>query len=285
MIPSLVPRSSLVNAIAMNASISQLSQIAGPALAGVLIATVDLGPAYAVNAALFAGAMLAIFAIRTSPVRPAITDNPWTSFVEGLGFVRRQPVILSLLAVDLSESILGSYRALLPVVADLLGVREIGYGLLSAAPGIGSVMGAAVMLSLGDVRYKGLYTIFGVLSYCVALAVLGLAPWFPLALMAAAMLGVGNSVQMIPRNTVILAIPPDVLRGRVEAFRSMVTGGGPPLGFMLSGALAASLGVPLALTLGAAGCAVVVGCIGLFHRALRDPDLGSMSPEEPSESP
>ncbi len=285
LIPSLIPRSSLVNAIAMNASISQVAQIAGPALAGVLIATLDLGSGYAVNALLYAGAMFAILSIQATSTRPVSTESPWRSFTDGLAFVRRKPVILSLLAIDLGESILGSYRALLPVIADLLGVREIGYGLLSAAPGLGSVVGAAVMLSLGDVRYKGLYTVFGVLGYCVALAVLALAPWFVLALVGATLLGVCNSIQMIPRNTVILALPPDAMRGRVEAFRSMVTGGGPPLGYTLSGALAATFGVPLALTMGAAACALLVGGIGLKHRELRERDLGAISAEEEPAAP
>lgn len=280
LIPSLIPRASLVNAIALNASIAQISLIVGPAAAGVLIAVLDLESAYFVNAALFVVAMVAIFTIRAPAPRTVSGEPPWKSFVEGLTFVRGKPAIISLLAIDLGESILGSYRALLPVVADLLGAGEIGYGLLSAAPGVGSLVGAAVILSLGDMRYKGIYTVFGVLGYAAALALLALAPWFPLALFAAAMLGVGNSVQMIPRNTVILALPPDALRGRVEAFRTMITGGGPPLGYMLSGALAASLGVPLALTLGAAACAIFVGGIGLTRRELHDPDLGAPSEEE-----
>lgn len=94
------------------------------------------------------------------------------------------------------------------------------------------------------------------------------------------LLGVTNAVQMIPRNTIILAISPDALRGRVEAFRSMLTGGGPPLGFTFSGGMAAVLGVPFALTVGAIACAVLVAGVGATRRELRDPDLGAIA-EEP----
>jgi MFS family permease len=186
-------------------------------------------------------------------------------------------VIVSLLALDMGETIFGSYRALLPIFAELTGTGEIGYGLLSAAPGVGSLGGAALILALGDMRYKGLYTVFGVLGYCVALAMLALSPWFALTLVAAALLGTTNSIQMIPRNTVILAISPDSLRGRVEAFRSMLAGGGPPLGYTLSGALASAIGPATALVAGAATCAVFVAGIGLWRRELHEPYLGSMS--------
>ena len=161
-----------------------------------------------------------------------------------------------------------------------------GYGVLSAAPGVGSVFGSAVMLALGDMRYKGLYAVGGVLSYAAALVLLALSPWFALSLVAAVLLGATDSVQMIPRNSVILAISPDALRGRVEAFRSMLSGGGPPLGYSLSGGLAAALGPALALVLGATACALLVAGVFARDRELRDPLLGSLREEdEPASTP
>jgi MFS family permease len=277
LIPSLIPQGRLVNAVALNATIGQVSQIIGPAIGGVAIATLDLGPTYLINGVAYLASMAVITGIRTPSTPDATTDSPWRSFLDGLTFVRSKPVIVSLLALDMGETIFGSYRALLPIFSEMLGAGATGYGLLSAAPGVGSLAGAATILALGDMRYKGLYTIFGVLGYCVALAMLALSPWFWLTLVAAALLGTTNSVQMIPRNTVILAISPDTLRGRVEAFRSMLAGGGPPLGYTLSGALAAAIGPAAAVVWGAAACAVFVGGIGLWRRELRDPYLGSMT--------
>src|SRR5688572_16102629 len=222
LIPSLIPQGRLVNAVALNATIGQVSQIIGPAIAGVAIATLDLGPTYLINGVAYLASMAVITGIRTPSTPEATTDSPWRSFLDGLMFVRSKPVIVSLLALDMGETIFGSYRALLPIFSEMLGAGATGYGLLTAAPGVGSLLGAATILALGDMRYKGLYTIFGVLGYCVALAMLALSPWFWLTLVAAALLGTNNSVQMIPRNTVILAISPDTLRGRVEAFRSML---------------------------------------------------------------
>jgi MFS family permease len=280
LIPRLIGSGSLVNAVALNATIQQTSQIIGPALGGLALAWIDTGSTYVLNAAAYLGAMTAIVGIRADTSPLPTRDSPWTSFLEGLAVVRRRSVIVSLLVLDLGETIFGSYRALLPIFATALGVGEAGFGLLSAAPGVGSLLGAAFILSLGDMRYKGLYTIFGVLAYCGALALLALSPWFWLGLVASALLGLTNSVQMIPRNSVILTISPDAMRGRVEAFRSMLAGGGPPLGFMLSGTLAAALTAPIALVVGAGACAALVGIVGVTRRELRDPLLGAPHAEE-----
>ena len=128
---------------------------------------------------------------------------------------------------------------------------------------------------MGDMKYKGLYTIFGVLAYSGALVLLALSPLFLLTLVAASLLGTTNSIQMIPRNSVILAISPDSLRGRVEAFRSMMAGGGPPLGYTLSGGLAAVIGAPSAVVVGAVACTVLVAVVSITRPELRDPHLGS----------
>ena len=127
--------------------------------------------------------------------------------------------------------------------------------------------------------YKGLYTIFGVLAYCGSVVLLALSPWFTLALIAAGLTGAMNSVQVIPRNSAILTISPDALRGRVEAFRSMLAGGGPPVGYTAMGALGAAVGAPVGLVLGSMACIVIVAGIGLTRRELHDRDLGAVPDE------
>jgi MFS family permease len=117
--------------------------------------------------------------------------------------------------------------------------------------------------------------VFGILGYCVALVLLAWAPVFWVALVAGALLGCTNSIQAIPRNTAILTMTPDSLRGRVESVRTMLAGGVPPLGYSASGALAELVGASLSLTYGAVACALVVVVIGLWHRELRDPELGA----------
>lgn len=276
LVPSLVPQRDLINAIALNATIGQTSQIIGPALAGIIITTIGLELAYLLSGILYLASMAAIIGVVTASALSKTSESPWRSFMQGMVFVRNRPVIISLLLLDLGATVLGSYRALLPIFAVALGAGATGYGVLSTAPGIGSLLGAGFILSLGDMKYKGLYTVFGVLAYCGALVVLALSPWFLLTLVAASLLGTTNSIQMIPRNSVILAISPDALRGRVEAFRSMMAGGGPPLGYTLSGGLAAVFGAPLAVAMGAIACTVLVAAVGILHAELREPHLGSL---------
>lgn len=280
LIPSLVPRSNLVNAVALNATIGQVSQIVGPAIGGLAIDLLGLGWTYIANGVVYLLAMAVIWGIKTPSTPVATGASPWTSFIEGLVFVRRRRIIVSLLLLDVGATVLGSYRALLPIFSDLLGVGATGYGLLSGAPGIGAVVGATAILALGNMPYKGLYTVGGVLGYCVSLILLAVTPWFWLALVAGALLGATNSIQMIPRNTTILAVSPDSLRGRVEAFRSMLAGGGPPLGYTLSGVLAAAIGAPAALVLGGLACIGFVGWVAWWDPELRDRDVGSVPVDE-----
>jgi MFS family permease len=202
--------------------------------------------------------------------------------VEGMSYVRQNSVIIAFMAMDVAETLFGSYRALLPFIAANLGLGPEGFGYLAAAPGLGSVIGAVAIMSLGDMRYKGLFAVAGVLLYCVALVVLALSPWFLLALVAAALLGLFNVVQVVPRNSAIMAMTPDELRGRVEAFRTMLTGGAPSLGQATSGAIATVIGAPLALIVGAGACAVTTIGIALAHKDLRDPDLGTARPAQTS---
>ena len=274
-IPWLIPREKLVNAVALNSTITQTSQIAGPAFAGLAIGLAGLGPVYICNGVFYLMAMVAIMAVQVPTMPKETVESPWRSFRAGLTFVRSRPVIISLLSLDVSQTVLGSYKALLPIIATNLGAGAAGYGLLSAAPGIGSVIGAGFIMALGDMRYKGLFTVFGVLGYCASLALLAISPWFLLALFPAALLGACNSIQAIPRNSSIISLAPDDLRGRVEAFRSMLAGGGPPLGDALSGATASILGPAMALVAGAVACATLVSTIGFTRKELRDPYLGS----------
>jgi MFS family permease len=274
-IPWLIPREKLVNAVALNSTITQTSQITGPAFAGLAIGLAGLGPVYVCNGAFYLLAMVAIMAVKVPDMPRESVDSPWRSFREGLRFVRSKPVIISLLSLDVSQTVFGSYKALLPLIATSLGAGATGYGLLSAAPGVGSIVGSGFIMSLGDMRYKGMFTVFGVLGYCASLALLAGVPLFVLAFIPAGLLGACNSIQAIPRNSAIISIAPDELRGRVEAFRSMLAGGGPPLGDALSGALASALGPAMALVVGGMTCATVVSGIGFSRKELRDPYLGS----------
>ena len=286
--PTLVPREHLMNALSINQTIMQTSRIFGPALAGVSIAAIGLVPTYLANGL---GQLCSLTTLAVLRVRPGgmsevrRPEPPWRSFLEGLAFVRLNSVILILLAMDLAMSSLGSYRALLPIFADRSGFGVQGLGLLQSAPAIGSLIGAAVLMSFGNIRYKGLLAAGMILCYCGALLLLASAPWFGLSMFAAALLGFFDATQTISRTTVIQSLTPDALRGRVAAFQHMLTGGGPAVGEAMSGAIASAIGPPLALTLGAFSCVAVIFGIASMRPDLRDPALGDRTIEpEPGTS-
>src|SRR5439155_24301806 len=163
---------------------------------------------------------------------------------------------------DSAAMLFGTFRALMPVFAERLGVGTEGLGLLLAAPGVGSLTGAAFVMSVGDFRYKGLVIGASILAYAGAVAAVALSPWFLVTLLAAGATGFFDSWQATPRNGVIQLITPDALRGRVSAFQQMLSGGMPALGQALMGASAAALGAPFAMVAGAIACAIVV--CGIF---------------------
>jgi MFS family permease len=190
-----------------------------------------------------------------------------------------QSVILVLLSVDVIAMLLGSYRALLPIIADQYQSGAPGFGLLSSAPAVGSLIGVAAIMYAGDFHYKGRLMMLAILAYCGALALLGLAPTFGLALVAAAALGLTDSVQTTTRGAAIQMMTPDGLRGRVAAFQHMLQGGGPALGQMSMGAAAGALGPAVALVAGAIICAAINAGLYAARKDVRARDLGEVAVE------
>ncbi len=282
LVPNLVPRHHLLNALALNSTIWQTANIIGPALAGASVAALGLAPTYVANGAAYVVTLGTLAAMAVGPVAGRPAQSPLRSLLEGLAFVRRRSIILTLLGMDCAATFFGSYRVLMPVFARELGVGAEGLGLLLAAPAVGGLLGATLVMSLGDVRYKGLIVAGAILGYCAALVALALAPWFLIALVVAGALGLLDSLQATPRNAVIQAITPDELRGRVSSFQTMLTNGMPPLGQTQLGAVAAVVGAPLALIVGAVACATIIVVVVARQPALRVPDLGAARSPRPA---
>jgi MFS family permease len=278
--PSLVPRQHLLNAMALGSTVYQGANIIGPALGGAGIAGFGLTATYLANGIAHVLSLGTMARIRIPPVAAGPAESPLESLLEGLSFVRERSIILVMLLMDTAATLLGSYRTLVPIIAVNLGYGAEGMGMLLAAPGVGSLLGSGAILTLGDVRYKGWYVIGGILAYCAALVLLGLSPWFAASILAAGLLGFFDSVQMIPRNTAIQAITPDGLRGRVTSFQMIFSGGAPAVGQTTSGVLAAVVGAPHALVLGAAACAAVIVGLAAARGDLRARDLGDMDAED-----
>jgi MFS family permease len=236
LVPNLVARTELTNALALTNAQRRFAQIAGPALAGVALASAGPALCYGVDTVSWSAMLGALLMIRTQPRaggRPMISAR---SVAEGFRFVWAHPVILTMMALDFGMNFFGSPQALLPIYArDVLVVGPQGLGMLYAATAAGS-LAAAVCLSLrGTVRRAGLMVLLGVTIYGAATVVFALSSTFGLSLLMLAGAGVGNTIGAILRQTINQLSVPDALRGRVTAVNSMFTTGGPRLGQFESG--------------------------------------------------
>lgn len=257
MVPGVVPRQLLVNAFAHMSSARKLSQLIGPALGGLLLATVGAAGTYGVTCAIYAAAIYLMVRMRYETGPLDRKQSPLQSLLEGISFIRGNSLIGVLLVMEFVSVYFGSYRALLPIFAAALGLGPEGFGVLLSAPAFGSLLAVGVVMSVGDIRYKGLFIALSAITYGACMFGLALSQWFFLSVSAIFLLGFFDALQSVMRSVVIQSMTPDELRGRASSFQRMLGVGGPTLGEAQSGAVAALIGAPLTL--------VVTGtvCIGL----------------------
>jgi hypothetical protein len=195
------------------------------------------------------------------------------SAVEGLRFIRRTPILLAAIALDLFAVLFGGAVALLPAIAeDRLGVGDIGYGWLRAAPGIGAAL-MAVALAVRPVRRhvgRVLYLAVGVFGLMTV--VLGMTTSFVVAFIALLVLSGADMVSMYIRSTVAPLVTPDEKRGRVLAVEAVFIGASNELGAFESGVAGQALGTQAAVVGGGVATLMVVGIWWVRFTQLRDVD-------------
>ncbi len=243
-IPNLVPREQLTNALALNSSVRQLATVIGPSLAGLMIAATGPAQCYLVEAGTRLVGVLTLALMH--PVAQVVVGRramSLTSLREGIAFVWTHPVMLWLMALDLVQNCFGSARTLLPVYAkDILFVGPEGLGLLYSASAIGALAMAFVVGTVGRLERAGRWVLISVAVYGLFIAGFALSGSFWLSWVMLAGAGAANTVSNVTRGTINQLITPDELRGRVTGVNSMFTTTGPPLGQFSAGAMAALLG-------------------------------------------
>lgn len=252
LIPALVPRKHLVDAIALLNPSRELAVLVGPALSGVFIAAWGAGSVYVFDAVTYAALVGTLMVIKTPPLIP---DKPharvWESLREGATYVLQRALIWQLMALDLVATIFGAYRVLLPALAvDVLHAGATGYGLLSAAPSAGALLGSALVFKLVRSRRSGVIALVSTGAYgLVIVGFVHMTAFLP-ALALAALLGVADALATTVRHAAVQVETPDGLRGRVSAIYQMASRGGPALGDTVIGAGASVLGPVAVLTIG-----------------------------------
>lgn len=261
LVPTLVPREHLPNAISLNSIMLQTASIAGPALGGVVIAAAGVGWAYVVNAVSFGAVIVAVYLMRGVPGRSADQQVArdgvtWQAAVEGLRFVFRQPLMRSTMLLDFFATFFASATALLPIFAqDVLHVGARGYGWLFAAPAIGSFVTSAAMVPLVEsIERRGATLLWAVVGHGVFTIIFGASRSFWLTFLCLALIGATDTVSTIIRNIVRQLETPDRLRGRMTGINMVFFQGGPQLGELEAGVVANWWGAPLAVVSGGIGC-------------------------------
>ncbi|HEY7828914.1 MAG TPA: MFS transporter [Candidatus Limnocylindrales bacterium] len=262
-IPRLVSRERLPAAIALNQLNFQTASIIGPALGGVLLATVGVAGAYAVDVLSFGASLAALLVIGPLPPIGQAAKPGIDAIVEGLRFARQHRIILSTFAIDLVAMIFGMPTALFPVLAlDVFKVGPIGVGLMAAAPGVGAFAGALLSGWVSRVRRAGRAVVVAVIVWGAAITAFGLSTFsFPLALLFLAIAGGADVLSAVFRSTIVQLETPDHLRGRVNSIHLLVVTSGPRLGDLEATGVAAIWGAQFSVVSGGLLCLLGVGVV------------------------
>jgi MFS family permease len=270
----MVGREDLLNAIALNSSMFNGARVAGPAIAGIVVAVVGEGWCFLLNGISYLAVIAGLFLMRIPKSQP-VHDGlaPLEKLREGFRFVRHTKPIRTLLTLASLVSFMAlPYTVLMPIFAvKILHGGASAYGTLMGAVGVGAMFGALVLAIRQQLRGLGSVVGFSATALGLSLALFSLSHWFWISFGILVISGFTMMMQFTATNTLIQAMVPDQLRGRVMSIYAMMFLGMSPLGSLLAGALADRIGAPITVAIGG-----LVSCLGglVFVRkwpALRAP--------------
>jgi len=275
MMPTLVPAEDFQNAVSLGIMVFNVATIGGPALAGFLLA--ESGPAviYGINALSFLAVIAALVAMRTTG-KPDLERErkdalSFGALKEGLKFVWHTPIIVQTMTLDFAATFFASATLLLPIFAqERLHVGPRGYGFLAAAPAIGSVLTALVMARVGSFRKQGRTVVWAVAVFGVATAAFGISTVYWFSLLMLAMTGAADTVSTVLRQTIRQLVTPNHLRGRMTSINMMFFMGGPQLGELEAGSVAALIGAPLSVVTGGFGSLICAAIAAVKSKSLME---------------
>lgn len=271
LIPELVSKEKLSNAVALNSAGMNLNRIIAPGLAGILVAVIGLGGVYFMIVACYAFAAFAMLLVR--PTRPP--TSPRTASIlhdlkAGIRYARNDTRISTLLLLALLPLLFAHpYQALLPVFAkSVLGIESDGLGFLMGAIGLGAVIGALALASLSGFRSRGVLMVSLLVVFGLALVLFARSGSLYLSLFALFLVGIGSMGYNALNHTLMLTTSTPEMRGRVTSIY-MMSFGIMPLGVFPMTAAADAIGPPNALTIGGAGLVLITLLMVLWRPQIR----------------
>ena len=271
----IVPKRVYPNAATWSSSTWQLAVVLGPAFAGFSIALIGVHNSMGIVLATIVIGLLLIGFIKNKPIlNPKIGEPIFQSLKAGLNFVYKTKAILVALTLDMVAVLFGGAIALLPIYAqDILNVGSEGFGILRAAPAVGSVLMMVASAHIPLTRNAGKKLLFAIFCFGISIIVFGVSDIFWLSVFALFMYGLTDGVSMIIRQTILQLKTPDEFRGRVASVNSIFVGSSNELGAFESGATAKLMGTVPAVVFGGVMTILTVGFTAIKFPKFRSLDL------------
>jgi MFS family permease len=261
----------IVNAIALNSVVANVSRIIAPAAAGVVIATVGISASYYAQVVFFALATAATFALHPLTHAEPVRMPMFQSIRDGFGYVRGDPVLARLVLLNVLPNLLiYPYVALMPIFAkDILDVGSAGYGVLLTGVGIGSIPGGLIVAGMADSRWKGRVMGLSACMYMGMVTLFAVSTVFVLSFAILIVAGIGWSMMVTLNQTLLQLNVADAYRGRVLSLYTMATGA-TPFGNLGMGALADGAGVRAAVASFALTGLALATVLGIGSKRMRE---------------
>ncbi len=271
LLPSLVKREHYGNAVSLNIIGYNTSTVAGPAIAGFLIATTGVASIYALNSLSFVILLFALFAMSAhGAVEGAVQPASVHAVKEGLRFVMSRTLIWSTMILDFFSTLFAEATILLPIFAsDVLHVGPELLGFLYAAPFVGASLIGFFAATVGKRLHTGPILLGSIVMYAFGTILFGLSTQYLLSVIALIIVGAGDGMSSVIRNIIRQLSTPDHIRGRMTAINMIFYTGGPRLGEVEAGLLAGIVGAPMTVIIGGIGTLIVVAVTGITIPALR----------------
>jgi len=270
LLPTLVPRPLLPAAVTLNSGVQNLAWVTGPVVMGFVIAAYGVAAAYLIHMGVIVLAFVALAFVRSRRPAGALAVVSLAAIREGIAFVRRRRVVLGAMTLDMFAVIFGGATALLPIYAtEILNVGARGYGLLSSALQIGTVVMSLVLLGLPPIHRPGRAVLAAVSVYGAATILFGLSRTFSLSIGACIVAGMADQISVVSRAMIIQLATPDELRGRVSSVNLVFIGASNQLGAVESGFVAALTGPVFSVVSGGIGALVVLFVVAILIPELR----------------
>jgi MFS family permease len=271
LLPQMVPKEDIPNAVAVGGTIWQLNRLVGPAVAGLLIYLVGIGPTFYFCFFASLSAVCLWLGIRFEHQPTAVSSGGLLQhMMDGLNFIRKNELYYTFISITFFNSIFGmSYLILMPVFArDVLNVGSQGFGFLQSAGGLGALLGVFAVAYFSHSGGKGRQVIGGAIIFGLLLIIFALSKSYSLSLILACALGIASQFYITMINAILQVNLPDQLRGRVMSIYGL-TWDLMPLGGLIAGAIAEYAGAPTAVVAGGAFVAVMALGVAMFSPNMR----------------